>query len=319
MTIPAEGTTYRIRFHGRGGQGMKTASRILGAALFLEGFEVQDAPRYGAERRGAPIFAYVRAARQTIHERGVIANPDLVVVADETLVPMPAAAVLQGVGAQTLVLIRSRERAQLWQDRLKLAGPLFVLPAAEEGRGRLEPGHIGTACAAAAARLLGVVSWSSLAKALGEELGELGEAVVEANLVRARRAYDQMEPHQGRVAPGPAVAAEGFTRPAWVALDFEAARLSAPAIHAASTSGQVQTGLWRTLRPVIDGERCTACGLCSIFCPEGAIAADEAGAPRIDYAHCKGCMVCAAQCPHRAIEAIPEQDARQTDREGEAK
>ena len=46
---------YRIRFHGRGGQGIKTASRILGSAFFAEGFEVQDAPRYGAERRGAPI------------------------------------------------------------------------------------------------------------------------------------------------------------------------------------------------------------------------------------------------------------------------
>ncbi len=42
---------YRIRFHGRGGQGMKTASQILGTAFFLEGYEVQDAPRYGAERR----------------------------------------------------------------------------------------------------------------------------------------------------------------------------------------------------------------------------------------------------------------------------
>ena len=46
---------------------MKTASRILGSAFFLESFEVQDAPRYGAERRGAPIFAYVRAARQVIN------------------------------------------------------------------------------------------------------------------------------------------------------------------------------------------------------------------------------------------------------------
>ena len=42
---------FTIRFHGRGGQGMKTASRLLGSAFFLEGFEVQDAPRYGAERR----------------------------------------------------------------------------------------------------------------------------------------------------------------------------------------------------------------------------------------------------------------------------
>jgi pyruvate ferredoxin oxidoreductase gamma subunit len=48
---------------------MKTASRILGTALFKAGYQVQDAPRYGAERRGAPIFAYVRADQKTINER----------------------------------------------------------------------------------------------------------------------------------------------------------------------------------------------------------------------------------------------------------
>ena len=66
---------FRIRFHGRGGQGMKTASRILGAAFFRAGYEVQDAPRYGAERRGAPMLAYVRAARQPINERGEMPHP----------------------------------------------------------------------------------------------------------------------------------------------------------------------------------------------------------------------------------------------------
>ena len=70
---------------------MKTASRMLGTAFFLEGFEVQDAPRYGAERRGAPIFAYVRAARTPINERGVVRRPDLVIVADDSLVGVPAA------------------------------------------------------------------------------------------------------------------------------------------------------------------------------------------------------------------------------------
>ena len=50
------GAMYRIRLHGRGGQGIKTAGRILGTAFFLEGFEVQDAPRYGAERRARPCL-----------------------------------------------------------------------------------------------------------------------------------------------------------------------------------------------------------------------------------------------------------------------
>ncbi len=69
---------YRIRFHGRGGQGIKTASRILGSAFFHEGFEVQDAPRYGAERRGAPMTAYVRASRTPVRERSNIRAPDLI-------------------------------------------------------------------------------------------------------------------------------------------------------------------------------------------------------------------------------------------------
>ena len=70
----------RIRFHGRGGQGMKTASRILGAAAFHAGYVVQDAPVYGAERRGAPMAACTRIARTSILERGVIVQADLVVV-----------------------------------------------------------------------------------------------------------------------------------------------------------------------------------------------------------------------------------------------
>ena len=108
---------YRIRFHGRGGQGVKTASRILGSALFAEGFEVQDAPRYGAERRGAPLFAYVRADRRPIHERGVITRPDLVLVADESLVPVPSAGVLQGLGPEVVLLLLSSELPDRWRER----------------------------------------------------------------------------------------------------------------------------------------------------------------------------------------------------------
>ena len=61
---------------------MKTASRILGSAFFHAGYEVQDAPHYGAERRGAPVSAYVRADRRPINERGIVRRPDLVVVAE---------------------------------------------------------------------------------------------------------------------------------------------------------------------------------------------------------------------------------------------
>ncbi|HZX48656.1 MAG TPA: 2-oxoacid:acceptor oxidoreductase family protein, partial [Nitrospirota bacterium] len=79
----------RIRFHGRGGQGMKTASRIAGTAASMEGYYVQDFPLYGAERRGAPLTAYTRISDKTILERGVINNPHIVVIADDSLLEDP--------------------------------------------------------------------------------------------------------------------------------------------------------------------------------------------------------------------------------------
>ncbi|MBW2422184.1 MAG: 2-oxoacid:acceptor oxidoreductase family protein [Deltaproteobacteria bacterium] len=299
---------YRIRLHGRGGQGMKTASRILGTALFREGFEVQDAPRYGAERRGAPIFAYVRADRRPIRERGIIRRPDLVLVADETLVPVKAAGVLDGVEARTVLLINSAEAPACWSERLNLVGPLLTLPVEADARNELP--YLGAACAAAAARLLGVVSRGTLEAAMAEELADLPPAVLAQNLERGLAAFDALADREGCVEEGGEVSADGYARPDWIELPFDPARVSAPAIHARASSVQVKTGLWRTVRPVIDYERCRGCSwMCSTFCPDSAIEVAEDRSPRIDLDHCKGCMICVAICPTHAIEAIPEREA----------
>jgi pyruvate ferredoxin oxidoreductase gamma subunit len=301
---------FRIRFHGRGGQGMKTASRILGSAFFAEGFEVQDAPRYGAERRGAPIFAFVRAARAPINERGLIRSPDLVIVAADTLVPGPAAGVLVGLGPRSVLLIASHHSADTWRHRLNLEATVLTLADLAEAQDRAAQPLVGAACAGAAARLVGVIGQTALEAAIDAELGHLGPAVVAENRARALAAYAQMADHAGRVTAGPPADASAWRPPEWVALPFEEARVSAPVIHAALTSELAQTGLWRTVRPVIDDARCKGCWwVCSTFCPDGAIAVDDAGRPRIDYAHCKGCLICVAQCPAHAITAVPEHEA----------
>ena len=74
-----------IRWHGRGGQGAKTASLLLADAAFNTGKYVQGFPEYGPERMGAPITAYNRISseRSTVHSN--IYFPDYVVVVDETL------------------------------------------------------------------------------------------------------------------------------------------------------------------------------------------------------------------------------------------
>lgn len=290
---------------------MKTASHILSNAFFHEGFEVQDAPRYGAERRGAPIFAYVRAARALIKERGNITRPDLVVVADDTLVPIPAAGVLQGVTARTVLLINSLETAESWTARLNFKGPVLVLPAKAEVADRAELPFVGAMCAGAAARLAGVIRRESLEAALREELAPLGEEIVVKNVEHARWAFDAMQRHDGLVTEAPELSVAQTPRPGLISLPFEEARVAAPEVFAAATSVEVKTGLWRTMRPVIDYGLCNRCNwVCSTLCPDSAIRVLADGRPEIDYDHCKGCLICVAVCPPHAIRAIPEQDAQ---------
>ena len=303
---------YRIRFHGRGGQGVKTASRILGTALFNAGFEVQDAPRYGAERRGAPIFAYVRADKNPICERGIILRPDLVAVADDSLVGMPAAGVLQGVDDHTVLLISSATDAETWRERLNLNCTIIVIPADDSSADRSAQPYLGTICAAAAAMMTGLIPQEGLIAAIREELAGMAAETIEKNIHNAIKSYESMAEHKGIICEGEELSFSGYTPPSWVDMPFEAARISSPTIHAGATSVLVKTGLWRTMRPVINPEQCKRCWwICSSFCPDGVINVSEEGEPQIDYDHCKGCLVCLSQCPSHAITAIAESKANE--------
>ena len=74
-----------IRWHGRGGQGAKTAALLLADVCFKTGANVQGFPEYGPERMGAPITAFNRISDEEIRVHSNIYTPDLVVVVDETL------------------------------------------------------------------------------------------------------------------------------------------------------------------------------------------------------------------------------------------
>lgn len=79
------GKMVEIRWHGRGGQGAKTASLLLADAAFNTGKYIQGFPEYGPERMGAPITAYNRISDDKIQIHSNIYEPDYVVVVDETL------------------------------------------------------------------------------------------------------------------------------------------------------------------------------------------------------------------------------------------
>jgi pyruvate ferredoxin oxidoreductase delta subunit len=67
----------------------------------------------------------------------------------------------------------------------------------------------------------------------------------------------------------------------------------------------LDTGSWRTERPVLDKEKCNYCGLCALYCPPQCMTdMNDYFAPNLDF--CKGCGICAKECPRGAIAMVPE-------------
>ncbi len=297
-----------IRFHGRGGQGAKTASRIIGTAAFLEGYQAQDSPIYGAERRGAPVAAFTRIAWEPIRERGVITRPDLVVVADASLLSDPAARVMEGVEARTVVFVNS----PLSAEQLPAQAPVFGRLTTMDLNGMAlrhfgKRGAISALLAAVACRLAGLHR-ESVREAIARELTELGlaESMIEGNQTLALRCYDSL----------PAMAIETAAhRPAAKALlrppAYESPTRGTAGITAGPNSAIRSMSGWRTFRPVLRPDLCNGCWLCFANCPEGAITIKPDGKPAIYYPHCKGCLDCVEVCPTDAMTVEREPQGTQ--------
>lgn len=99
-----------IRWHGRGGQGAKTAALLLADVAFKTGKHVQGFPEYGPERMGAPITAYNRISSDVIRVHSNIYDPDFVAVVDETLLhTVDVTAGLKKEGAIIVNTAKSKE------------------------------------------------------------------------------------------------------------------------------------------------------------------------------------------------------------------
>jgi pyruvate ferredoxin oxidoreductase gamma subunit len=155
-----------IRFHGRGGQGIVTASTLLSQAFFYEGRYPQSVPLYGPQRRGAPVTVFLRVGDDTIFQRSWIYNPGYVVVLDDSLIAI--AGVTKGVPAGGTFVVNTpfTDKHALGLDtcfkvagvdadeiayRLKLGGPPYP--------------RINTLMLAAFAKTTGLVSLDSVIRA----------------------------------------------------------------------------------------------------------------------------------------------------------
>ena len=283
-----------MRFHGRGGQGAKTASRIVGDAGFNDGYFAQDFPIYGAERRGAPVTAFTRFSDEEITERGFIFSPDISAVMDDSLISDPMANPFGGLRKGGVAVVNSTKPSQSLvpgrDDVAVVTVDLTGLALKILGKPILSAG-----IAAAVARIAGIKKEAML-KAVAEELTDIGLSsdMVAKNVEFATAIYRDLAPLKLKTEELP-------TTEELVPLAVVVSDGGIEKVTNTGNSYARHTGNWRTFRPTIDYARCTNCMICYAYCPESAMSVGEDGRVKIDYDNCKGCMICMTECPLRAV------------------
>lgn len=183
-----------IRWHGRGGQGAKTAAIFLAEAVMERGKFSQGFPEYGPERRGAPVRGYTRISDDPIRVHCSIAEPKYVIVLDSSLLDSAAAGVADGMTDDTIFLINTQDTPDNIRKRLGLkGGAVHCVDAsliAQESFGRPIPNMpmIG-----ALAKISDVIELEELTGCMVKQLKKkFSQAVVDGNVTAVERAYEEL-------------------------------------------------------------------------------------------------------------------------------
>ncbi|CAM3195792.1 2-oxoacid:acceptor oxidoreductase family protein [Rhodothermus bifroesti] len=291
-----------IRWHGRGGQGAITVSKILALAALRSGKYAQAFPEYGPERSGAPVRAYNRIDDRPIVLHSGVYTPQRVVVLDETL--LEAEDVCEGLAPDGALVLHTHRSPELIREQTGYAGRIVCVDAATiaESTGAR---FANVPLLGALASTLDFLPLATLEEALRTFLGKRRPEVVAANIEALRRGYaetatlEAIVPDSLPLRPRP-----------------EGARMLLP-YHKLPIGGVItpeirwfpKTGGWRNERPVFHETLCVNCLLCWAHCPEPAILVHNRRMEGINYDYCKGCGICATSCPTGALSMVPENTA----------
>ena len=184
-----------IRWHGRGGQGAKTASLLLADAAFNTGKYVQGFPEYGPERMGAPITAYNRISskRSTVHSN--IYEPDYVVVVDETL--LSSVDVTAGLKKEGAIVINSSKSPAELRPLLKgYEGRVCTIDAGKISEEELGRNFPNTPMLAAIVKVSGVIGQEEFVKDMEGSFRHKFASkpqVIEGNMRALKRSLEEVQ------------------------------------------------------------------------------------------------------------------------------
>ena len=184
-----------IRWHGRGGQGAKTAALLLADVAFKTGQNVQGFPEYGPERRGAPITAYNRISSDTIRVHSNIYHPDYVVVVDETLLAsVDVTAGLKKTGA--IIINTPKSKEEVMDELGDYEGRVYTVDARKisvETLGKNFPNSPMLAAAVAVSDIMPRDKFIHEMRASYEHKFAKKPEVIDGNMKALERAYDVVE------------------------------------------------------------------------------------------------------------------------------
>jgi len=180
-----------IRWHGRGGQGAKTAALLLAESALEEGKYIQGFPEYGPERMGAPMRSFTRISEAPITLHSNVRNPDAVVVLDSSL--LDTIDVVDGLPEEVVLLINTYQSPQKIRQKLNLKKrKVFTVDASSislDILGRNLPNTPMLGALIKATDLLGIDTIISAIKHKFEK--KFSSRILEGNIQAIRRAYEE--------------------------------------------------------------------------------------------------------------------------------
>ena len=184
-----------IRWHGRGGQGAKTAALLLADVAFKTGAYVQGFPEYGPERMGAPITAYNRISEDPIRVHSNIYDPDYVVVVDETL--LESVDVTNGLNPEGAIVINTTKSVEEVKPPVKgYPGKVYTLDAreiSEKCLGRYFPNSPMLAAIVAISKVMTKEDFFREMEGSYKHKFAKKPEVIEGNLKALHMAYEEVE------------------------------------------------------------------------------------------------------------------------------
>lgn len=182
-----------VRWHGRGGQGAVTASKILAEAALLSGKFVQAFPEFGPERAGAPVKSFNRISTHPINTHVQISNPGVVVVLDPTLIGMVD--VCEGLSNDGVLIVNtSKAPGQMRKECGMTGGKIATINATDIAMKEFKRNIPNTPMIAALVKVTGILKIEDVLEGFKKQYaGKFSPEVIEANLKAMKAAYNEVK------------------------------------------------------------------------------------------------------------------------------